>query len=182
MILEIPNYISADVVKRIRESVKPFIDTSKPSKYNRDGCTVNISETLELKELDNELHGIFSKIQEDIVKHRYKPLGPSGDSGYEYHIYNPGDICHYHADGELQDDSKQTLLRYASVVIHLNTVTEGGELIFTNQNKSIKTEEGKLVVFPPYGMFGHYTTPSNQVREVLVSWFVYTGIIVNRNI
>ena len=100
--------------------------------------------------------------------------------GYEYHIYNPNDICRYHSDGELQDNSKpHTLLRYASVVLHLNTVTEGGELVFPNQNKSIKTEEGKLVIFPPYGMFAHYTTPSNQKREVLVSWLVYDGLIVN---
>jgi hypothetical protein len=99
------------------------------------------------------------------------------------HIYNPNDICRYHVDGELHDITKQqTLLRYASVVIHLNTVTEGGELVFPNQNKSIKTEEGKLVVFPPYGMYGHYTTPSNQVREVIVSWFVYDGLTVNKNI
>jgi hypothetical protein len=183
MILEFPNYISTEVVKRIRDSVKPFIDPSRPTKYNRDGYTVNISRTLELKELDNELHNIFSKIQHDIVQHRYSPIYNSGDEGYEYHIYNPNDICRYHVDSEFQDTNvQQTTLRYASVVIHLNTVTEGGELVFPNQNKSIKTEEGKLVVFPPYGMFGHYTTPSNQVREVIVSWFIYQGLTVNKNI
>jgi hypothetical protein len=57
-------------------------------------------------------------------------------------------------------------------------VHEGGELIFPEQNKSIKTEEGKLVIFPPYGMYGHYTTPSNEPREVIVAWFVYDGINV----
>jgi len=183
MILEYPNYISTEAVKRIRESVKPFINTSKSTEYNRDGYTVDISKILELKDLDNELHNIFLKIQKNIVQQRYSPIYESGDSGYQYHIYNPNDICRYHIDGEVSDiTAQQTLLRYASVVIHLNTVTEGGELVFPNQNKSIKTEEGKLVVFPPYGMFGHYTTPSNQVREVLVSWFVYTGLTVNRNI
>lgn len=183
MILEFPKYISADVVKRIRESVKPFINPTEPTRYNRDGHTVLISETPELKELDKELHAIFTKIQTDIVGQRYSPIYNSADEGYEYHIYNPNDICRYHSDGELQDVTKQqTSLRYASIVLHLNTVTEGGELVFPNQNKSIKTEEGKLVIFPPYGMFGHYTTPSNQVREVLVSWFVYDGLTVNKNI
>jgi hypothetical protein len=183
MILEFPNYISADITKKIRDSVKPFIDTSKPTMYNRDGYTVGISKTLELKDLDNELHDIFSKIQENIVKQRYSPIFNSGDSGYEYHLYNPNNICHYHADGEFSDEiSNKTLLRYASVVLHLNTVHEGGELIFPEQNKSIKTEEGKLVIFPPYGMYGHYTTPSNEPREVIVTWFVYNGITVNKNI
>jgi len=184
MILEFPNYLSSDIVKKIRGSVKPFIDPSKPTEYNRDGYTVNISETPELKELDNELHAIFIDIQENIVKQRYCPSFNSGDTGYEYHFYRPNDICRYHSDGEvpaLHDPTKQhSLLRYASVVLHLNTVTEGGELVFPNQNKSIKTEEGKLVVFPPYGMYAHYTTPSNQEREVVVSWFVYSGLTVSR--
>jgi hypothetical protein len=182
MILEFPNYLSQDITKKIRDYVKPFIDTSKPTTENRDGYTVNISKILELKELDNELHTIFTKIQEDIVNLRYRPNFKSGDVGYEYHIYNPNDVCRYHSDGELQDSTKpQSLLRYASVVLHLNTVDEGGELVFPNQNRSIKTEEGKLVIFPPYGMFAHYTTPSNQKREVIVSWLVYDGLIVNIN-
>jgi hypothetical protein len=170
MILELPNYLSLDMVEEIRASVKPYINTNKLTTYNRDGNTVSLSEIDTLKNLDTKLHDIFLNLQNDVIKHRYKPQGPSGDSGYEYHIYNPGDICHYHADGEIDNNG---FIRYASVTVHLNTVKEGGELIFPEQNKTIKTEVGKIVVFPPYGMFGHYTTPSSEPREVLVSWFIY---------
>ena len=179
MILEFPNYLNAETVKEIREAVRPFISNKKETAYNRDGNTVSITEILELKDLDNKLHGIFTKVQSTIIQNRYKPILKSADSGYEYHLYNPNDICHYHADGELADPKdNKTLLRYASVILHLNTVHNGGELIFPEQNKSIKTEEGKLVIFPPYGMYGHYTTPSNEPREVIVTWFVYDGINV----
>ena len=178
MILEFPNYLSAETVKEIRDAIKPFISHKKETAYNRDGNTVMITQIPELKNLDNKLHKIFVKAQENIIQNRYNPQRASADSGYEYHLYNPNDICHYHSDGELADESSKTLLRYASVILHLNTVHEGGELVFPEQNKSIKTEEGKLVIFPPYGMYGHYTTPSNEPREVIVTWFVYDGINV----
>ena len=52
MILEFPNYLDANTVKEIRETIKPFISSKKEATYNRDGNTVNISSTPELKELD----------------------------------------------------------------------------------------------------------------------------------
>jgi len=179
LILEFPNYLNAETVKEIRDAVKPFITYKKQPRYNRDGNTVMITYTPELKDLDNKLHGIFTEIQASIVEHRFRPQGQSADSGYEYHLYHSNDICHYHTDGEFTHvKTEKSLLRYASVILHLNTVHNGGELIFPNQNKSVKTEEGKLVIFPPYGMYGHYTTPSNEPREVIVTWFVYDGINV----
>jgi hypothetical protein len=184
MILEFPNYVDSETTKEIRETIKPFISSKKETTYNRDGNTVNITDTPELKNLDDKLHKIFMKIQSDVLQHRYKPSYASADSGYEYHKYNPNDVCHYHSDGELTTSKEsKSLLRYASVILHLNTVHEGGELIFPEQNKSIKTEEGKLVIFPPYGLYGHYTTPSNETREILVTWFVYNNInVINTNI
>jgi predicted 2-oxoglutarate/Fe(II)-dependent dioxygenase YbiX len=184
MILEFPNYLDSDTVKEIKDELKPFESSKKETTYNRDGNTIYITHTPELKNLDTKLTKIFTKIQKDIIQNRYNPQWGSADSGYEYHKYNPNNVCHHHYDGELADvNAKQTLLRYASVILHLNTVQEGGELVFPSQNKSIKTEEGKLVIFPPYGMFGHYTTPSNETREVIVSWFVYNNVsVVNTGI
>jgi hypothetical protein len=179
LILEFPNYLNAETVKEIRDAVRPFISNKKETQYNRDGNTVRITDTPELKNLDDKLHEIFVRIQMDIIQHRYKPNFTSADSGYDYHLYSPNEICHFHWDGELNNPREnETFLRYASVILHLNTVHEGGELVFPEQNKSIKTEEGKLVIFPPYGMYGHYTTPSNEPREVIVCWFVYNGLRV----
>ena len=179
MILEFPNYLNSETTKEIRSTIKPFISCKKKSVYHREGNTVCITHIPELKNLDNKLYKIFLKAQKDIIQRKYKPIGESADSGYEYHLYNPNDVCHYHADGEVSDPKcDKSLLRYASVILHLNTVYEGGELVFPDQNVRVKTEEGKLVIFPPYGMYSHYTTPSNEPREVIVTWFVYDGINV----
>jgi hypothetical protein len=70
------------------------------------------------------------------------------------------------------------MLRYASVVLHLNSIEVGGDLVFSNQNKTIKTEAGKVVIFPPYGMFEHYSTSADVPREVIVTWFVYNNVRV----
>lgn len=176
MILEIHNYISNDFADHISNECKKYITTLNKITYNREGHTVLITEEPELKELDSKLHSIMVKINKEILAQRYKPQFNSADTGYEYHLYNPGDICHIHADGEVQ----KNYLRYASVVLQLTTNTDGGDLIFPSQNKTIKTEKGKLVIFPPYGMYSHYVTPSLTAREVIVSWFIYDGITVNK--
>lgn len=173
MIIELPNFVSRDITARVRDAVAPFLE-SPDDVYGtyRDGKTVSISQIEALKPIDVELQRIFTAVQETIVARRYNPQRRSADSGYEYHKYAPGDVCHYHSDGELVDG----FIRYASVVLHLNTLESGGELVFPNQNKTVKTEEGKIVVFPPYGMFGHYTTPATQPREVVVCWFIYGDV------
>jgi hypothetical protein len=182
MIIEIPRAITSEQCSFIKEAVTPFLFHSEQNTYNRDGKTVNITRTPDLHEVDKFLSKLFARVQENVVKQRFRPPPEcmSGDSGYEYHLYGPNEVCHYHSDNEFHDGSQETMLRYASVTLHLNTVHKGGELVFPAQNKSVKTEEGKIVIFPPYGMFSHYTTPSEEPREVIVTWFVYQNIILRR--
>lgn len=183
MIIELPNSVSKEDTAFIREAVKPFLQFQKQNTFNRDGKTVNITRTQELNLVDEFLSKLFAEVHSNVISQRYRPppMCNSGDSGYEYHLYGPDEVCHFHADSEFHDGSNDTLLRYASVVLHLNTVDEGGELVFPAQNKQVKTEEGKIVIFPPYGMFSHYTTPSKESREVVVTWFLYTNYIIKRN-
>ena len=176
LILEYPNFIDDDFVDYITTSCLPFINKSKINTYNREGDTVFISEIPELKELDNKLTAVMKNAGKKVVDIHYKPqFINGGDTGYEFHRYNPNQICHYHSDGEVAHN----FLRYASVILHLTTNEDGGEIVFPLQNKSIKTEKGKLVIFPPYGTFGHYVTPSPTPRAVLVTWFVYTNVNVS---
>jgi hypothetical protein len=182
MIIEIPHAIKPDQCAFIKDAVTPFLLNAEQHTYNRDGRTVCITRTPELQEVDNFLASLFTKVQENIIRQRFRPPAEclSGDSGYEYHLYGANEVCEHHADHEFSDESKETMLRYASVTLHLNTVHKGGELVFPAQNKSIKTEAGKIVIFPPYGMFSHYTTPSEEPREVIVTWFVYQNILIRR--
>jgi hypothetical protein len=184
MILEFPNYISSEDIDDIKANIDSVKDScgefaTKFKKYsNREGKSILIGAVPELKNIDDKLSQICTGISRDIIDINYNPLYGLGDSGYEYHCYNPGQVCKFHGDGEITEDSK--LLRMASIIIHLNTVDKGGELVFPLQNKSIKTEKGKLVIFPPYGMYPHYTTSSKETREVIVTWFVYSNINIQR--
>jgi len=179
MIIELPNYVDEATVQKIRALCSSHL-AKGVYKYGtyRDGKTVSITNLAEqhndLKELDKILHGIFNELQSSFLVRRFKPKYDSGDSGYEYHCYAPGEICHSHSDGEVSNG----LLRYASVVLHLNSIEVGGDLVFSNQNKTIKTEAGKVVIFPPYGMFEHYSTSADVPREVIVTWFVYNNVRV----
>jgi hypothetical protein len=173
MIYEFPNYVDLELIQEIKNQSRKHIQLDRVGSYNREGNTVEITNIPELKELDNKIHNLMQSIQKELVRVRFKPQFDSADSGYEYHRYNAGEQCLHHADSEVMEG----LLRYASVIIHLST--NDGETIFPQQNKKIKTEEGKVVIFPPYGGFGHYVSPSSTSREVLVSWFVYAGVSVN---
>ncbi len=147
--------------------------------YNRSGYTVNISADDRLRALDTLLHGVFNRYYDEVIANTFRPSAKSGDSGYEYHIYNPGDVCKPHVDSEIPAiETGKSLLRYASVVLHLDTIEEGGELVFPEQKVTIKTEEGKIVAFPPYGTHPHYVTSSVKPREIIMTWFIYSNISV----
>jgi endo-1,4-beta-mannosidase len=181
MILEYKNYVPDNLIDEICQQVVPFVNQNvKETAYNRDGFTVNITDLAAsnevLKKLDEKLSIIFAKLSSEIVSKRFKPQFSSGDSGYEYHLYRPGNICHYHSDGEVMNG----LVRYATVILFLSD-NDDGELIFPSQNIEIKPQKGKIVVFPPYGFFGHYSKPSVKNREILMTWFVYSGVEVKIN-
>lgn len=181
MILEYKNYVADSLVEETKQQVLPFIkQATEETTYNRDGITVNItnlsSSNQVLMDLDLKLSNIFKTLSSDVVGKRFKPQFTSGDSGYEYHLYRPGDICHYHSDGETSNG----LLRYATAILFL-TDNNDGELVFPAQNIEIKPEKGKMVVFPPYGIFSHYSKPSVKNREILMTWFVYNNVEVKVN-
>jgi hypothetical protein len=182
MIIEMPEYVSKEDVEFIRENIRPFIK-NRTYTYNREGSTIQVTKTPELKHVDDKLHAIFTSVYGNTIAPRFKPALASGDSGYEYHLYYPGDICHYHVDTEIAQNSDRSGfdLRYATVILNLNTIETGGELVFPAQNKIIKAEAGKITVFPPYGMFGHYTTPAEIDREIVLVWFVYKSVSVTIN-
>lgn len=188
MIFELQNFVTQEQLDFINLKIADVYDNPNFSKRKinsyRDGKTIKISETKELKELDDYLFKIFSSDELiGFIKRRYFPAFDTADTGYEFHRYPPGECCHVHADGEVligNTPGEESLLRFASIVLHLNTPRSGGELVFPTLNKTIKTEAGKLVIFPPYGFAQHYTQASQDSRDVIVAWFVYKDLLVRR--
>ena len=184
MILEFPRYVTEEAVLYIREATTRYGTNSDADTYsgNREGTSLMITGTPGLEEVDAKINSIMLGIQEEISG-IYETSFGSGDNGYEYHKYSVGQVCKTHTDGVVDMNTLNATgvssIRYASVVLHLTTNT-GGELVFPNQNKSIKTEVGKVVVFPPHGTHRHYTTPAVEDREVIVTWFTLVNIYAQR--
>jgi hypothetical protein len=174
MILEFDGFVGDAFVSEINRSVAPYLTEGKTNiAYNRDGYTVPVSQIEGLRDIDAKICSLFSEFQSNILQHRYRPQFSSADTGYEYHLYKPKDICHFHADGEVAGH----FLRYATAILFL-TDNDDGELVFPSQNIEIKPQKGKLVVFPPTGVFSHYSKPAKEERIILMTWFVYNGITV----
>lgn len=178
-----------ELIVEIKESTKYIMEkNTSPTLFNRvanrGGQTINISKEESLKELDKKISQFMRTFSNNFIRYTFRPSFPSADSGYEYHKYNAGDSCSVHSDAEIvfNEHEVNSLIRYATVIVHLNTINNGGETIFPNQEKTIKSIEGQIIVFPPYGNYPHYVTKSNEKREILMTWYVYSGINATRTI
>lgn len=180
MIICLQNAIPKNLIEMATSQCGDFLENNKncyESTYNRMGQTVSVSKDGLLVDLDSEIKKFMFDLSEKVIKPRYSPQFPIGDSGYEFHRYNDGDQCLVHSDQEIAfGTDSAALIRFATVVLHLNTVEEGGETVFPNQNKSFKTIEGQVLIFPPHGTHPHYVTPCKGKREILMTWMVYVGI------
>ena len=137
LIQEISNFVTDDELLFLNTSCQQYLSSNSIEfnnvidgfgncKQNREGQTFSISSIGVLKELDDI---IFKKLNSDKLKETISNFfNPNlifgyGDSGYEFHRYHPGQICKVHSDGEfvVYKDNSKSLLRFASVVLHLNT-------------------------------------------------------------
>ena len=65
--------------------------------------------------------------------------------------------------------------RHLTGVFFLSNVSEGGELVFPQQNLEIKPKRGKLVIFPSGWTHAHHTMPvlSDDLRYVFQLWWSF---------
>lgn len=68
-----------------------------------------------------------------------------------------------------------TNLRHLTGICFMSDVSEGGELVFPQQDLEIKPERGKLVIFPSGWTHAHHTMPvlSDEVRYVFQLWWSF---------
>jgi hypothetical protein len=64
--------------------------------------------------------------------------------------------------------------RYLVFLWTLNTVAEGGETDFVDLDISLKPEEGRLVIFPPYWMYRHQAKiPISEPKYIINTFAVW---------
>ena len=97
--------------------------------------------------------------------------GPFKDMGYNLQRYTEGGYYHWHIDGGSHDFSHRQLV----AIWYLNTIDgSGGETEFKSQQVSIKPEEGKLVLFPPFWTHEHRAkTVTKGVKYIATTWVIF---------
>ncbi len=98
--------------------------------------------------------------------------GPFKDMGYQIQRYLPGEFYHWHIDG----GSHQFADRQLVALWYLNDVPEGagGRTQFVYQDVSVRPEQGKMVLFPPFWTHEHRSeTLSEGVKCIATTWVVF---------
>jgi len=97
--------------------------------------------------------------------------GPFKDMGYQVQRYLPGEFYHWHIDG----GSHQFADRQLVAIWYLNDVAgPGGETQFLYQDVSIRPEQGKMVLFPPFWTHEHRSAVLQQgVKYIATTWVLF---------
>lgn len=82
--------------------------------------------------------------------------------------YEPGGFFHEHCDTW----NYESALRQVSVIVYLNTVVQGGEIVFGGrQPTTVRPREGRTVVFPSVFTHPHTAKPAvSGPKYALVVW------------
>jgi len=171
------------ILKTIENLEQKDILVGTDSGYEREGITHRIRPGF--SELDgfifeNLIFRLFKILPNYIF---YKKIidslgGKIKDSGYDFHRYEDGDCCPPHDDGLVIDNH----LTLVALSLGLNTPRCGGEIFFEDQDIKIKTEKGKLVLWPTYPQYVHSILPTKGChRDVIITWLCSGNHFVIRN-
>lgn len=146
------------------------------------GESANVQSTyIDLEMLKNsniELHDKLYKMIFNSINHIVLIVGNTtpidiscikSDSGYRLRkVHGSTKI---HVDGVLENYNK---VRFASVVIALNSDYEGGEFVFPEQDVKIKLKAGQALFFPPHWSHPHKTLELHGTyRYTINTWLCY---------
>ncbi|TVQ92365.1 MAG: 2OG-Fe(II) oxygenase [Chromatiaceae bacterium] len=97
--------------------------------------------------------------------------GPFKDLGYQVQRYRAGEFYHWHIDGGSHELSQRQLV----AIWYLNDVPgPGGETQFLYQDLSIRPQQGKLVLFPPFWTHEHRAARlAAGVKYIATTWVVF---------
>jgi Rps23 Pro-64 3,4-dihydroxylase Tpa1-like proline 4-hydroxylase len=140
------------------------IGTDRSIKYSEDVCFSQIYP----EEIPNllQLFSDYSNVYETDIKIKapIKNADPIMGRVYKKNIgfYKP------HIDSGSPGNS----FRCMTLILYLNTVEVGGELVFPHQGKNIKALAGRLIIFPSSWMYLHgANTPLSSDRYIIRTFF-----------
>ena len=97
--------------------------------------------------------------------------GPFKDQGYAIQRTDPGEFYHWHIDGGSHEFSQRQLV---AVWYLCDVPGPGGETQFLYQDVTIKPEQGKLILFPPFWTHEHRGNRLEKgVKYIATTWVVF---------
>jgi len=114
--------------------------------------------------------------------HREGPLAAAthtdwSDDGYVMCLYDVGDACILHTDGQCAVEPNNGL-RLATLVFYLNDVPEGGETVFPVQDVKVSPVEGRAVMFPVGFTHPHQVMEAKSKRYIMQTWITDPNMVV----
>lgn len=179
-IFERANTIPADWCQEIVKRFEQDVDSQKPGRIGQtQSLEQEIKKTTDLvvsdnpkwKDVDNMLFRCMAAALQEFRETYPFFKGPFKDMGYQIQRYLPGEFYHWHIDGGSHEFSQRQLV----AIWYLNDVEgPGGETEFLYQDVSIKPEQGKMVLFPPFWTHEHRAAELKQgVKYMATTWVVF---------
>jgi hypothetical protein len=180
-IYEIANALPGDVCREMVRRFEANLDQQYAGRIGQAGTEaaaikkttdLRISGRQDWKDIDSALIQSLSKHFRTLaqmfpffVANRFKDLG------YNMQRYRAGEYYHWHVDS----GPGEFMTRQLVAIWYLNDVAgPGGETEFPMQEISVKPEEGKLVLFPPFWTHPHRAVTVEQgVKYIATTWICF---------
>ncbi len=113
-----------------------------------------------------------------VLRDKYRGLRemPVSDCGYRIKRYLPDGTEWFDWHHDVTDFSQAN--RYIVCLWYLNTVEEGGETKFMDQEKTISPQQGLMISFPPAWTHVHCGRPPiSGPKYIVTTWIQFTGAV-----
>lgn len=179
-VFEIPGALPMDVC---REMIRRFEANPEQQHEGRIGqleskdravkksTDLTLSNKADWKDIDQLLFRSLASAMREFRENYPFFKGPFKDMGYAMQRTLPGEYYHWHIDGGSHAFSYRQLV----ALWYLNDVPgPGGETEFLYQNLTVKPEEGKLILFPPFWTHEHRgVTLESGVKYIATTWILF---------
>ncbi|HHI75616.1 MAG TPA: 2OG-Fe(II) oxygenase [Gammaproteobacteria bacterium] len=180
-IYERPNTLPADWCEEMIRRFEAHPEQQNPGRIGQvQDLDTGIKRTMDLVVSNNpdwqDVDQLFFRCMAAAIKEFREAFpffkGPFKDMGYQIQRYLPGEYYHWHIDG----GSHQFADRQLVALWYLNDVPEGagGRTQFLYQDVSVRPEQGKMVLFPPFWTHEHRSEVLKEgVKYIATTWVVF---------
>ena len=180
-IYERPNTLPADWCEEMIRRFEAHPEQQNPGRIGQvQDLDTGIKRTMDLVVSNNpdwqDVDQLFFRCMAAAIKEFREAFpffkGPFKDMGYQIQRYLPGEYYHWHIDG----GSHQFADRQLVALWYLNDVPEGagGRTQFLYQDVSVRPEQGKMGLFPPFWTHEHRSEVLKEgVKYIATTWVVF---------